>query len=52
MVMEWRRTYPFELLFLATREIEHFVCVFEEDGAFGFGLGDIEGASEYGHFRA
>jgi hypothetical protein len=40
------------LLFLAAREIEHFICIFEKDGALSFGLGDVEGACEDGYFRA
>jgi hypothetical protein len=47
--MEWRRDL-FEVLFLALGEVEHFIGVFEENCAFCFGLGDVEGGGEDSYF--
>jgi len=40
----------FELRFLALGEVEHFLCVVQEDGALCFGLGDVDGAGEDADF--
>ena len=38
----------FQVLFFAAGKVEHFVCAFDEDGALGFGLGNVECRGEDG----
>ena len=34
------------MLLLPSGEVQHFVCIFDQDGAFRFGLGNINGVCE------
>lgn len=40
----------FHVFLLSPGKVEHFVSAFDEDGALGFGLGNIECGSEDGNF--
>ena len=40
----------FKVFFFAVSEIEHFFCIFDEDCAFCFCLGGVEGTGEDGYF--
>ena len=40
----------FDVLLLSSRKVEHFVGVFDEDGALGLGLGNVECGGEDSDF--